>query len=193
MHSRMIAALTFSLVANHVHAGPFGVLVETFTPEAYNCIAQDKASNLFTCTSFPKPHPDIENYIASFINGIGLCEIFASSASLSTPGSGAPLKSKIDSISEQLSIKYGPSTKIDLLANGSLWTEEQYWMMGLLKGERNYAYLWVDMQPAVDGIVSVVLNSFAENTESGSFGISFYTTNQSDCETAKKARDASSF
>jgi hypothetical protein len=193
MPSRIIAALTFSMIADHVFAGPFGVVVETFTPEAYNCVLQDQSSNLFACTGFPKPHPDIENYIASFINGIGLCEIFASSANLPTPGSGASLRSRIDSISEQLSIKYGPSTKIDLLANGSLWTEEQYWMMGLSKGERNYAYLWVDMEPAVDGIVSIVLNSFAENIESGSFGISFYTTNQNDCETARKANDASSF
>lgn len=191
---RVLALILIAALAAPVHAGPFGVDVDKFTPEAYGCERDaDPSSHLYTCKSFPKPHPDVGLYKAMYFDGIGLCAIHGFGTTEPTSSTGASLRSRVDSISEQLASKYGPGTKIDTLQNGSLWTEEQYWMMGLSKQDRKYAYFWKGISPPVDGIVNIVLASFANTLESGSFLVSFYTLNTSACDAAKKKSDASSF
>ena len=53
------------------------------------------------------------------------------------------IRSAADSIYRQVSKKYGPTKKRDLSRPDSIWDEARDWTMGLLKGERIYAYAWL--------------------------------------------------
>ena len=171
-------------------AGPFGLDVESFNPVAGKC--ELKQPNLYSC-NVPKPHPDIESYIVKFVENVGICLIKGISEDIPDSRYGIDTKSKTDEIAAQLTPKYGKNTEfIDNLLPGSIWDQPEDWMMGLIKEERFYMYVWKPNEP-VDGIISIYLAAQNTNTDNGYFAVEFHTSKSAECEAAIEKGSADSF
>lgn len=139
-----------------------------------------------------KPHPDIETYVVQYSESVGLCMIKGISKDIRDSIYGDETKRKVDKIYTQLTPKYGAGESFDFLRPGSIWDESEDWMMGLLKDERTYAFLWT-LQKPVDGVSEMILAAKATNRETGYFIVEFHNSNSDECDKAEASKAADSF
>lgn len=135
-----LSAITLS--AAPVVAGPFGFDTSSKTNPAdiYSyCERSSDSPYGVSCTSAPKPHPDIDMYYISFVKGIGVCSIGAGVFSIDDNTRGTFTKFKTDEIANQVKTKYGNWTeKTDWISSASIWDEYGDWMMSLKTKDRYY-------------------------------------------------------
>ena len=139
-------------------SGPFG-LHKGLTQEQViqivgkGAVKEVKDDNLRLFT-VPKPHSVFEFYSLTISPKDGLLKIVAAGKDIKTNGFGESVHSSFIEIRDAISETYGqPKVTLDTLNTGSLWVETQYWMMGLLKGERVLGSLWGKALPnSIDGI-----------------------------------------
>jgi hypothetical protein len=172
-------------------AGPFGVDLDNFRPEAYDCEKQEN-SFLMVCKKFSKPHPDVEAYFIKYIPEIGVCYIKAVSKDIIDSRYGRKLQSSVDEIHNQLKGKYGDATLYDYLNAGSIWDEPEDWMMGLRKNERQYGYEQ-DLKSPIDGVIQFGVYANATSQDTGYWSAQFITPLASACEDAETKLKAGSF
>ena len=58
----------------------------------------------YTCSSAPRPHPDLDKYALKFVEGVGLCRISASRSEMLY----SDVENMIEMSKDQLAKKYGP-------------------------------------------------------------------------------------
>ena len=79
---------------------------------------------------------DIDFYAALVTPSHGLCRLNASTKIVISSAYGDEIKDKFKSFQTALTSKYGEPEKIyDFLRSKSIWSEEKYWMMSLMKKE----------------------------------------------------------
>jgi hypothetical protein len=179
--------------ANGRESGPFGVEMAA-TASSYNCTVTDDPL-YFTCSTLPKTHPDMDYYVIMAPPETGVCWVKGLSIDVSTNGHGSALKSKVDTISDQIASVYGQGKRYDLLVSGSIWDDSNDWMMGLHQSDRHYYYRWsTDSGAALKADVEeVYVSAKALSGNKGFVAAEFYFENFEECKAAEKARAASAF
>jgi len=150
----------------------------------------------------PKPHPAFQEYWLSISPEQGTLKILASGVVIKTNGFGRELHQQFVEIRDAISGVYGtPGSKADLLLPGSLWTQPQYWMMGLLKKERSLSALWLSAKSYPDksvlelpnDISTIFLNAVALSAEEGYLQLGYEFDGWDAYVNAKKAKQNKAF
>lgn len=94
----------------------------------------------------PTPHPMFETYLVRATPALGVVWIKGLGADIENDSFGTAACTLVDRITEQLAQKYGPAEKTDFLMDGSIWTEPQDWMNGIVHHERFYSSQWTRHQ-----------------------------------------------
>jgi hypothetical protein len=134
--------------------GPFGFYFgetrEQVLAEVGPKAVKDSKANSLGVTTAPKPYPGIEEYVLFFSPKSGLLKIVALGEDIDTNDSGDQLQSAFKRIETGLVSVYGqPSSKFDFLKSGSIWSESNDWMMGLVKQDRSLDDYWIVKEGAI--------------------------------------------
>lgn len=183
--------------------GPFGVKMGLTVDELRSAVelTEGQGQFIWKSSSAPSPHDAFESYFYTITDDVGLCKIAAFGKTINTSGFGTELKSEYTTLQSALIERYGnPSSKFDFLANGSIWTESKYWMMGLLKKDRVLNTFWIANPDSkstkkVDlpnDLESIMLEAVAEGSDAGFVNIRYAFKNEDACmDTIKKNRNKS--
>ncbi len=144
----------------------------------------------YILSTAPKPHPDFEEYLLVISPSKGLLKVAAYSKDIETSTYGDRLKQTFEEIHAALTAKYGRSRKLDFLREGSIWNEEQDWMMGLLKEERVLSAYWT---VGKDNVQVIALSARASSRSTGTIRLAYEFTGFTEWADAHKAKDASLF
>lgn len=179
------------LFAGAATAGPFGFdLKSSVEPSRlYGFCSEGDGHWNYQCTTAPKPHPEIDTYLVRFVKGVGVCGVRGWISDIYTDKSGSVLRTKTDSIANQIKLKYGQWTfQGDRMNNDSTFNPPSLWMLQLAQGERYYEYGWSlsDLSSAHrNNIDSILLQAKAFSSNEGSLLIDFYTVLEDACEKAQ--------
>ena len=193
---RIIFAAAF-FAAFGVIAGPLG-LNKGMTLEELKKQGAFVAGNqqfVYTAKTITNGHPDFESYTVILTPEQGLCKIQAASKDIDTSSFGNELQGKYRDLVGALSQKYGaPGKDFDFLRAGSIWKEPQYWMMGLLKKERNLDAFWSkpENNNLPDSLSSVALNTYALSGSKGFIKLGYEFDNIDACIEVLKSKKNSS-
>lgn len=150
---------------------------------------------VYTAKTIASGHPDFESYTVILTPEQGLCKIQAVSKDIDTSSFGNELQGKYRELVGALSKKYGaPGKDYDFLRAGSIWKEPQYWMMGLLKKERNLDAFWSkpENNDLPDFLGTVSLSAYALSGSKGAIKLSYDFDNIDACmETFKSKKNSS--
>lgn len=177
MKRNFLCVALLLMISSIAFAGPFGLEMgwseeqckeagAIFIGDPY--ITNEVTSYFFTP---PKKHSSFETYIIRIDKEYGVYEISAYSGTINTAGNGSQIKTKFVTIRDQIAATYGDPLMIDYLDPGSLWDENQYWMMGLVKGERHYSAIWFGKEN--DPIMTISLYINAKYSDSGEIVLSY--------------------
>jgi len=156
--------------------GPFGL-------EAGMTLAQVKAlvgnltlkgDNIYRTATVPHPYALFETYSLIIDPELGLQKISAVSVDISCNSFGDQLKDKFSILKESLMKVYGDGKHFNYLKAGSIWHENNEWMMGILKKERNLISFW-DKENATmkHNISGITLEANAINMSTGYILLSY--------------------
>jgi hypothetical protein len=172
-------------------AGPFGIDLDNFSPQAYGCKATE-STFVLNCPDVPKPHPDIETYFIKYMPEVGVCHIKGISIDISDSRYGYKVKSTVDEVYAQLKGKYGEAVLYDYLNAGSMWDQPEDWTIGISKGERQYGYEQ-DLKVPIDGVSVFGVYAKVSGQETGYWVTQFITTHADACKVAETKLKAGSF
>jgi hypothetical protein len=149
----------------------------------------EKGGSLMFETS-PQPNSLFKWYEVLVPMGYHVLKVGASTGSFDTSRFGTELKEKYERIKTALVAKYGaPETDLDSLRSGSLWTEPEDFMMGLLKKERYLAATW-NMQSGT----GIIIEADAEADDAGTIIVIYALPGCKEYEARRHAaEDAHSF
>ena len=168
--------------------GPFGIGMGA-DPDALGGQSMGKPT-FYKITSPPRPHPEFEFVVVQAAPKVGVCWVKGVGRNIDTDDFGIAARRHVDDIEVALESKYGkPKKKDDFLLSGSLWTGERYWMMGLQKGERAYAYVWEKPQPEGDiwkDLSDIYLGASAVSGQQAYVVVEYTFKNKKQCEDAAK-------
>ncbi len=86
---------------------------------------------------------DYESYLVLVSPSVGVSKVVGIGITIKSAGDGTELRSQFDKIQILLTEKYGkPKDSFDLVDVGSVLTEPQYFMLGLLQKERTLESFW---------------------------------------------------
>jgi hypothetical protein len=148
---------------------------------------------VYTIATVPKPHVRFESYVVMVSETIGLCKVVAVGKSIETSAFGTELHSEFDNLEASLEQRYGKHKTFDHLRAGSLWTEPQYWMMGLEKKDRTLAAFWDHEEtPSLPtDLNGIMLQAQSLNTSKGYLSLTYEFSNMDTCSKESDAlRDA---
>ncbi len=159
-------------------------------PDTVGCKPTEIAG-VYRCATLPKPHSAFEFYAVKSTPETGICWVKGIGTDIDTNAAGSSIRSKVDELGEQIALTYGKSEHDDWLMPGSIWSDYEDWMMGLLKDERIYAYKWSD--PAKNALVLVYLSASASNSTTAYPVVEFSFSNKAKCDELIKKQEAGSF
>jgi hypothetical protein len=111
-----------------------------------------------------------------------------------TDAYGNALRSAVDKIAEQVSLKYGAPEKSDFLLSGAMWDEPQYWMNALEDGQRYYSYIWKRPRNQLeDDLETVFVGASAFGGGEGGVIVEYASTRMADHEKELEAKLADLF
>ena len=175
-------AISFPL---EVLSGQFGLEVGETKKSIANkgVILKDDGSYWYYTNKLPKGNPKFKEYGLIITPNTGLCKIVAYTDNIYTNSFGTELKSEFNFFATALENKYGNSEKYDFLSSGSIWTDDNYWTMGLLKKERYLQNTWNKEYgsnlPSYINFLSV--RAIATRSDEGSIIVSYEFSNTDEC------------
>ena len=188
----LVASFTSSVaIAN----APFGFDIGIH-PAKYGFCSSAEDKNVYVCTTAPKPHSKFEMYGLFYSEGIELCRVSAVGNTIENDSYGDKARSIADNIVKQIAKKYGPEThKFDFLRAGSIWNEPSDWMMGILRDERSYVYVWLkeDGYKPVGSDESILLEIEGLSSRSGYIRVAFELSSMPRCVRATNDAESDAF
>lgn len=160
-------------------AGPFGLEMGMQVEKLPNVTAS-KRPFTFDSKQVPQPHALFSDFTLVATPEHGLCKILAFSGPIRTSAYGSEARDAFAGIEKALQQKYGAGEQFQFLPHDSIWKDDRYWMMGLLKKEREHSTFW--KQPAnTDHIQAISLKAAAINAESIVLTLNYEFENFSPC------------
>jgi hypothetical protein len=120
----------------------------------------NQGNNTYEFNTAPSPHKRFDTYQLKIIPGEGLLALRAGGVVIYTNVYGTALKAAYEEIQSDMKSTFGPGTASDFVNAGSLWTNPQDWMTGLLKKERILETFWEPAQH-LNGIAAIKLSAAA--------------------------------
>jgi len=173
-----IAFLVFSGCAV---AGPFG-LEMGLTIDQIDSEATIAAPKLYTTTKVPKPHSAFEQYALKVGPASGLCWIKGIGKDVATSAYGLELKVAFNELKNKLEKAYGKSKVTDILLPGSIWDEQNDFMMALLKKERILMALWEDQSVLPSNLTGIGLIASPMSRDKGYVSVEYSFSNKDACD-----------
>lgn len=172
-------------------SAPFGI--EIFAPKDSLQVEGEYAGEKYAVKP-PRPHPSFQDYIAQVSDNLGVVWVKALAAPAPTDAYGNSLRTAVDKIAEQVSLKYGPPEKTDVLLAGAMWDAPQYWLNALEDGQRFYSYVWKRPRNQLEeDLESVFLGASAFGAGQGGVIIEYASTRMADHEKELEAKLADLF
>lgn len=194
-----IALLVLAPTVAAAQSGPFGTSQGMTLDQLKRVVSDLKQSstNKYVYTSRTGvrgaglSNGDIYTYIVTPQHG--LCKVGVSTDDIRSDSFGMRVKSEFESVSEQISAKYGqPEREFDHLTPGSIWKEGNDWMMALFKGERTLATFWrPKLGPSNVETIMAEASALSPSTAYIRFGYEF--TNFDACMAQVKAVASANF
>lgn len=171
-------ALSWSCVATGQTAdGPFGFYKGETMEQAIASVGRshvkETKGDMLHLDAAPKGHPEFEEYSLIFSPRDGLLKITAIGVDIKNDADGSDSRAKFQRFKTALTSTYGqPSDQFDFLKAGSIWTDSNDFMMGILKQERILDSYW---KPAdhIHGINIVALELGATGSSTGYVNVSY--------------------
>lgn len=163
-----VTALASSALFAQEASGPFGLRRGMTQEQVIQIVGKDAVKevkgDVLRLLAVPKPHRAFDEYSLVFSPNDGLLKIVAYGKDIRTNGFGEAVHDSFVEIRDAIARTYGePKFTLDHLKEGSIWTEPQDWMMGLLKEERELSSDWNTTLP--NRIHGIVLETKALSTE----------------------------
>lgn len=186
-----------------VHAGPFGTQQGMSMKELETTVQLTKSSEFFyTSADAPAPNSDFHAYGYWITPEHGLCKVAGISNPIKTNVFGEQLRDKYGSVKAALVEKYSkPSFDKNYLERGSLWSNPQDFMIGLLKQDRTLAASWYSEDPGTPvkhavklppGLGVIELDAMADGTSDGKLVLTYsFDVNEKCFDVMKKAKNKS--
>lgn len=183
MRKSAIAATYFFCI--YAIAGPFGLMqgMSLDTLKKQGTFVQEPSEPYFyTSKSLTNGHPDFESYTVILTPQDGLCKIGANGKNISTSVYGSELVSEFKNVTSALTSKYGtPENIFDFLRSGSIWKDNKYWMISLLKKERVLLTSWTSKNELPDSLKAISVTTIALDASTGFLQLSYEFKNTSSC------------
>lgn len=183
----LLVVTALPMAAQGAAPGPFGFHEGMTLAELQSLGAKPtKTPGIYSVGTAPQGSSDIDFYQLVVEPSTGLCKLVAVGKDVETSGSGSELRSAYESIQAALTTKYGePAVAYDFLRAGSLWTEPQYFMMGLLKLDRSLTTYWGTTDKPLPAnaahIHTVALDTKATGSSTGYVTIGYEFNNFETC------------
>lgn len=151
----LMAALMFGLffcLSGLALAGPFGTEMGQ-TPEQFTNLKTIKVTgpkaaiySLYSTDTLPKMNDTFNHYTLLF-GKHGLAKVVASSKIYPNDEYGIHVREEYETLKKQLIKKYGKPKSYDLLKKGSIWKEDNEFVMAIRCKDRVLASLWENNLP----------------------------------------------
>lgn len=141
----------------------------------------------------PKPHPLFESYLLYITPDKGLMKISALGKDVQTNPFGTELHDQFMETRDAVAKIYGTADTIDTLLHGSIWSDPQDWMMGLIKKERLLSAFWNLKSAPVNHITVIGLDGYGLSTERGYLKLSYEFEGWEGAVDAHRAKAATNF
>tara|TARA_B100001057_G_C22689367_1_gene887137 strand:+ start:223 stop:819 length:597 start_codon:yes stop_codon:yes gene_type:complete len=144
----------------------------------------DVGDYYFMTYKVPKSNSNLKDYALMITPNNGLCQIMTATENFPTNSFGSSIKDKFNFFENLLSKKYGEKRKSDYLASGSLWTDRNYWTMGLLQKERVLSAEWNSSYGSKlpqNNVNNILLRAGATDVSTGLIAIQYRFSNYSAC------------
>lgn len=176
------------------YAGPFGLekgMTVSDLERAVGRLERTSSAGVYKSAKVPKPHREFEYYLFVVTPATGLCKIHAVGKDVEEDAYGFELRRRFASLSGQLTAIYGSPRTRDFLRSGSIWKEENEWMMGLSKNERVLMAHWPKESDATlkDAIEAIELQASALNSSDGYLALIYQFDNFDACSSARSQSD----
>jgi hypothetical protein len=154
--------------------GPFGLhrgmtqeqVIQLVGKDAIRTDLKNSDPDALRLSRVPKSHPGFEFYSLLFSPKDGLLKIIAYGNTIDTNVFGETLHKSLLEIRDVISQTYGqPQFTNDYVKTGSIWTDPQDWMMGLLKHDRMLSAAWGKSLP--NHIFGIVIEANALSQDTG--------------------------
>ncbi len=164
-------------------ATPFG-LRQGMSAEELGAQAAYVGGGMYRLTSVPRPHPDVEFYVAQVSPRTGLCYVKGVGKAVRTSGYGTELQSRFADMRDEVSASFGRYRTVDMLLSDSIWDGAGNWMAGLADRQRLLFAHWAKETRATLGphLTSVFVGATAKTSESGHVVVEYYFDNEPDCQ-----------
>jgi hypothetical protein len=193
----LILSLATLFLGQVFASGPFGFEPGMTRDQVIQLVGKqaikESKGDVLVLTTAPKPHSAFESYLVVISPEKGVVKVVAIGNTVQTNGYGQELKDAYTAVVDGATQKYGtPTNSFDFLPSGSMWQEPQYWLMGLLKKDRELQTFWQFKDP-VNHITVISVEASAMNSEAGYITCGYEFQGFHDYLTAKKARQNDNF
>lgn len=181
------------LLSSLAIAGPFGLSKGMTLDEVKKLgnFSPEKEPFWYKAYKINKGHDNFEAYSVLITPTHGLCKIVGVGRDIYTNSFGEQLKSKYKELTSAITQKYGePTGEYDFLRNGSIWTDDNDFMMGLAKKDRSLVSYWFASKGAnlSDGLSAISIRASALSNSKGFINIGYDFDNVDDCLEAVKSK-----
>ncbi|RME39651.1 MAG: hypothetical protein D6794_03515 [Deltaproteobacteria bacterium] len=182
--------LSAAFMATNAMAGPFGLEMGMSLKEIGG--KPEKLRNgVYKIVNVPKPHSAFEFYAVKVGPKSGLCWLKAIGKDIQTNSFGTGIKSAFNEMEKKLESIYGKHQRIDVLYNGSIWSEPNEWVMALLKKERVLGAIWEESKGSSlpPNLKQVALVTGATALDKGYIAIEYSFKNEDACNAELAAQE----
>ena len=183
-----VAMVSASLGAQETQ-GPFGFQMGMTTAQLAKIgtlkPVEGMPKGVYSMTTAPAPRSDFETYDVLVSPITGLCKIMAIGADVQSGGGGMELRSAFNGLHEALDSKYGKaSNDFDNLQDGSIWNDDNDFMMGLAVRDRHLMSFWGGQEGNMktpNHVANVELEARASSAHRGWVVLSYEFENATPC------------
>lgn len=127
------------LFGNFAHAQGFGINIGATLEELE--VVSDDGNGLYTVT-VPKPHNEFDFYTVMITPETGVCRVSGYGKTHSNDRFGTSSRRAFDNLRLLLEEIYGTHHFADFLRDGSIWDDQNEWVMSFYQNERVYQAIW---------------------------------------------------
>ena len=175
----------YIIAVSQLFAGPFGIEMGMSLEklESMTGVAPKKDGDIYFITP-PKTHPQFDLYVVRASTKHGIYYIKAIGCDISTSSYGIELKQKFYNLEESIGKIYGKHSTYDYLLSGSIWTEPDDFMMGLIKKDRSLFAIWdTDSGSTLTpDLESIAISAYPLSTNKGYLAVEYSFANLEEAE-----------